>query len=162
MPTNLGPVPSKSPKPSLFHVLFPILSRLLSRPLLQMLSPQRRTKLLFLVILKHLWIQNLCAGTHCQLSVWILRHAKHISGWQLWKNEASISQPLACLFFCQKQSVGILHLLIYLFLTGEKKIPNPAQGRENIWNEFHRGFLLCPWLRPRRMLGWDNVNARFY
>lgn len=34
------------------------------------LSPQSRTKSVFLAILKHPWIQNLHAGIHYQLSVW--------------------------------------------------------------------------------------------
>lgn len=48
-------------------------------------------------------------------------HQAHLRVTDFWKNKATVSHPLACLFFSQKSSVGILHLSIYLFITGGKK-----------------------------------------
>lgn len=65
-------------------------------------------------------------------------------------------------FFVLSKAISGHLAFTSLFIYNRGKKTNPVQGRENIWNEFHRGFLLCPWLRPRRMLGWDDVNARYY
>lgn len=58
-------------------------------------------------------------------------------------------------FFCQKQSVGILHLLIYLFITGGGKNPTCTREGEHLkW--ISQRFPSLPLTPP-----WENARLRW-